>query len=72
MLTPTERNALPIAEFIAWREKQEAAAFRQAYNFVTQGEPAIRQAGYTSVSHYISETRMRLENAHKAWERANP
>jgi len=72
MLTAGERNKLPLEDFKRWRMEQEAAAFRQAYNFVTQGEAAIRQAGYTSVSHYVSERRMALENAHKAWERANP
>ena len=72
MLTASERNKLPLEDFKRWRVEQEAAAFRQAYNFVAQGEAAVRQAGYASVSHYVSERRMALEKAHMAWERANP
>lgn len=72
MLSVNERNKLPIAEFIKWRLEQEAAAFRQAYQFAIQGETAVRQAGYTSISNYVVERRMALEAAHRAWERANP
>lgn len=72
MLSVNERNKLSIAEFMQWRLVQEAAAFRQAYQFAIQGEQAVRQAGYTSVSHYVVNRRMTLEAAHKAWERANP
>ena len=65
-------KATSAEEFSVWRRDQEAAIARQAHYFAIRGETAIRQAGYTSVSHFLRESWLALENASKAWEKANP
>lgn len=63
---------MPADDFAQAMLLREAAAFRQAYQFTVRGEKALRDAGYTSVSHYIRETRIQLERERQNWERKNP